>query len=48
MYRVDGSIRPHYQPLSDWIAATPVDRIKQMREAAKNTPTSIPARARSC
>ena len=34
MYRVDGSIRPHYQPLSDWIAATPVDRIKQMREAA--------------
>ena len=34
MYRADGSIRPHYQPLSDWIAATPAERIKQMREAA--------------
>jgi uncharacterized circularly permuted ATP-grasp superfamily protein len=34
MYLADGTVRSHYQALADWIATTPLDRIKQMREAA--------------
>jgi uncharacterized circularly permuted ATP-grasp superfamily protein len=34
MYLADGSVRSHYQALADWIATTPYDRIKQMRDAA--------------
>jgi len=34
MYLADGSVRSHYQGLADWIATTPHDRIKQMRDAA--------------
>ena len=34
MYLADGTVRSHYQALADWIGATPLDRIKQMREAA--------------
>jgi uncharacterized circularly permuted ATP-grasp superfamily protein len=34
MYLADGSVRSHYQALADWIATTPNERIKQMRDAA--------------
>ena len=34
MYQADGIVRPHYAAVSDWIGATPTDRIRQMREAA--------------
>ncbi len=34
MYAPDGSVRPHYQPLSSWLTGTPTDRIDQMRQAA--------------
>jgi uncharacterized circularly permuted ATP-grasp superfamily protein len=34
MYRPDGSVRPHYAALADWIAAMPAERVKHMREAA--------------
>jgi uncharacterized circularly permuted ATP-grasp superfamily protein len=34
IYGSDGSVRGQYQPLADWIAATPPERIRQMREAA--------------
>ncbi len=34
MYQADGTVRPHYAAVSDWIGATPTDRIRQMREAA--------------
>jgi uncharacterized circularly permuted ATP-grasp superfamily protein len=35
MYAPDGSVRPHYQPLADWLSGTPSERIGQMREAAQ-------------
>jgi uncharacterized circularly permuted ATP-grasp superfamily protein len=35
MYRPDGSVREHYQPLTDWLATTPKERIDQMRQAAQ-------------
>ncbi|MCW5624895.1 MAG: circularly permuted type 2 ATP-grasp protein [Burkholderiales bacterium] len=34
MYLADGKVRGHYQPLADWIATTPPERIRQMRDAA--------------
>jgi uncharacterized circularly permuted ATP-grasp superfamily protein len=34
MYAADGSVRPHYSGVADWIAGTSPDRIRQMREAA--------------
>jgi uncharacterized circularly permuted ATP-grasp superfamily protein len=34
MYRSDGSVRDHYQPLADWLSSTPKERIEQMRQAA--------------
>ncbi|MEO8038621.1 MAG: circularly permuted type 2 ATP-grasp protein [Betaproteobacteria bacterium] len=34
MYMADGKVRSHYQPLADWIDATPNERIRQMRDAA--------------
>ncbi|MFO1319798.1 MAG: circularly permuted type 2 ATP-grasp protein [Burkholderiales bacterium] len=34
MFLADGTVRPHYAPLSDWISATPVDQVKRMRDAA--------------
>jgi uncharacterized circularly permuted ATP-grasp superfamily protein len=34
MYAKDGGIRPHYQPVADWLAATPRDRLDHMRQAA--------------
>ncbi|MFN0038291.1 MAG: circularly permuted type 2 ATP-grasp protein [Burkholderiales bacterium] len=34
MYLADGAVRGHYRPLADWIAATPPERILQMRQAA--------------
>jgi uncharacterized circularly permuted ATP-grasp superfamily protein len=34
MYLADGTVRSHYQPLADWIATTPLERVKQMRDAA--------------
>jgi uncharacterized circularly permuted ATP-grasp superfamily protein len=30
-----GAVRPHYQPLDQWLATTPADRIAQMRQAAQ-------------
>ncbi len=35
MHHPDGSIRPHYQPFADWLAATPAGRIAQKREEAE-------------
>ena len=35
MYLADGKVRSHYQPLADWIAGTPHERIVQMRQAAQ-------------
>ena len=35
MYATDGAVRPHYQPLDQWLATTPADRIAQMRQAAQ-------------
>ncbi len=35
MYLADGTVRSHYQPLTDWIASTPVERIERMRQAAQ-------------
>ena len=35
MYGLDGSVRPHYQALADWLTCTPAERIGQMREAAQ-------------
>ena len=34
MYLADGSVRGHYQPLAEWLAGTPPERIAQMRQAA--------------
>jgi uncharacterized circularly permuted ATP-grasp superfamily protein len=34
MYRADGSVRDHYQPLAEWLTTTPKERIMQMRQAA--------------
>ena len=34
MYRPDGTVRPHYTALADWIAATDPARVKHMRDAA--------------
>ncbi|HVO48190.1 MAG TPA: circularly permuted type 2 ATP-grasp protein, partial [Steroidobacteraceae bacterium] len=35
MYAPDGAVRPHYQPLANWLKTTPPDRVAQMREAAQ-------------
>ncbi len=35
MYATDGAVRPHYQPLDQWLATTAADRIAQMRQAAQ-------------
>jgi uncharacterized circularly permuted ATP-grasp superfamily protein len=35
MYAPDGNVRPHYEPLADWLSGTPSERIGQMREAAQ-------------
>ncbi|GIK87136.1 MAG: hypothetical protein BroJett026_26170 [Betaproteobacteria bacterium] len=35
MQAPDGSVRPHYRPLADWLARTPPDRIAQKREEAE-------------
>jgi uncharacterized circularly permuted ATP-grasp superfamily protein len=35
MYAPDGSVRPHYQAVADWLSDTPSERIGQMREAAQ-------------
>jgi uncharacterized circularly permuted ATP-grasp superfamily protein len=34
MYLADGGVRNHYRPMAEWIAATPKERIAQMRQAA--------------
>jgi uncharacterized circularly permuted ATP-grasp superfamily protein len=35
MYGPDGAVRPHYQPVADWLAKTPIARIAQKREEAE-------------
>src|SRR5688572_32256172 len=35
MYRSDGGVREHYQPLAEWLTSTPKERIHQMRQAAQ-------------
>jgi uncharacterized circularly permuted ATP-grasp superfamily protein len=35
MYALDGSVRPHYGPLSLWLASTAPERVKHMRQAAQ-------------
>ena len=34
MYLADGSVRRNYLPLAEWIAGTPAEHIRQMRQAA--------------
>ena len=34
MQLADGKVRKHYQPVAEWIAATPNERIARMRQAA--------------
>src|SRR5690348_6432143 len=34
MYAPDGSVRPHYRAVADWLAATPPTRVAQKREEA--------------
>jgi len=35
MYSADGSVRGHYNALSQWLTSTPPERIGQMRQAAQ-------------
>ena len=35
MHALDGSVRPHYGPLSLWLAGTNPERLKHMRQAAQ-------------
>lgn len=35
MYRADGTVRPHYSPIADWLTTTPPERVHQMRQAAQ-------------
>ena len=35
MYQTDGSVRPHYSPIADWLKTTPPERVNQMRQAAQ-------------
>ncbi|MCW5620560.1 MAG: circularly permuted type 2 ATP-grasp protein [Burkholderiales bacterium] len=35
MYAPDGSVRPHYQAIAQWLTDTPQDRVQQMRQAAQ-------------
>jgi uncharacterized circularly permuted ATP-grasp superfamily protein len=35
MHAADGTVRPHYQPLADWIARSPPARIAHKREEAE-------------
>jgi uncharacterized circularly permuted ATP-grasp superfamily protein len=47
MHGSDGAVRPHYQAVADWLAATPPARIAQKREEADRAFHRSASRSRS-